>query len=54
MLGRTFSEEEESPEENGSSAGQKSEYTFEGFNVEFSEKIMLTPVGATESVPARE
>jgi hypothetical protein len=53
MLGRTFSEEEESSEENESSARQESEYTFEGFNVEFSEKIMLTPVGATQSAQAK-
>ena len=53
MLGRTFSEEEESSEENESSARQDSEYTFEGFNIEFSEKITLTPVGATQSAPAR-
>ncbi len=53
MLERTFSEEEESAEENGSGTKQESEYTFEGFNVEFSEKIMLTPVGATQSAQTR-
>jgi hypothetical protein len=45
MLARSFSDEEdESSEENGSGSTDGVEYTFEGFNVEFSEKVMLNSV----------
>ena len=32
---------------------QETEYTFEGFTVEFSEKIMLTPVAASDNAQVK-
>jgi hypothetical protein len=45
MFGRTFSEEDDTAEGNGTSSPAEVEYTFEGFNIEFSEKVVLTPPG---------
>jgi hypothetical protein len=43
MLERTFSEEQDSSEETNKK--DEPEYVFEGFEIEFSEKVMLTPLG---------
>jgi hypothetical protein len=48
MLEKPFTEEQGPSEVSGSSENQEPEYTFEGFTVEFSEKVMLT-----SSVPGR-
>lgn len=45
MLGRSLSEEKDLSEEAESSENEEAEYRFEGFTIEFSEKIMLTPAG---------
>jgi hypothetical protein len=51
MLERSFAEEQDSSEEGAASDNQEPEYTFEGFTVEFSEKIVLTPpVAVSRSV----
>jgi hypothetical protein len=50
MLERSFAEEQAPPDEGGSSDNQEPEYTFEGFTVEFSEKIMLTPLSVRQTV----
>lgn len=44
MNERSFSQEEEQAD-SGSTSGSENdpEYTFEGFKVEFSDKVMLTP-----------
>lgn len=49
MLGRTFSEEDETAEDNGASSPAEVEYVFAGFNIEFSEKVVLTPAGNTQT-----
>ena len=43
MLERAFAEESDSSEGASPGANGEPEYTFEGFTVEFSQKIMLTP-----------
>lgn len=43
MLERPFSEKQEPSEAGGTSDNQEPEYTFEGFTIEFSQKIVLTP-----------
>lgn len=45
MFARSFADEEEddSRPERGSAGEQQPDYVFEGFDVEFSEKIALTP-----------
>lgn len=53
MFGRTFSEEEDNEEGNGTGSPAEVEYTFEGFNIEFSEKVVLTPPGNAQSEPAK-
>jgi hypothetical protein len=45
---RTFSDDDS--EEDSSAEGP--EYSFAGYNVEFSEKIALTPASATSKAPA--
>ena len=53
MLERSF-EEEQNPLENGRVGDrQEPEYVFEGFTVEFSEKIMLTPLDVSGSLQDR-
>ena len=42
MLERQFEDEQDPSEENASTEKQEPEYAFEGYTVEFSEKIMLT------------
>jgi hypothetical protein len=49
MWARSFEEQEESSEEEDSSASQEPEYVFEGFTVEYSERVMLTPIAASRS-----
>jgi hypothetical protein len=44
MLKRSFTQEQGSITEGSSEDRQEPEYIFEGFTVEFSEKIMLTPL----------
>src|SRR5437588_7069198 len=53
MLERPFAEEQDLLEEGGSSDNREPEYTFEGFTVEFSEKIMLTPMATSRSLLAK-
>lgn len=53
MLERPFAEEQDPPEEGGSSDNREPEYTFEGFTVEFSEKIMLTPMAVSQKTQER-
>jgi len=53
MLERPFVEEQDPSEESGASDPQEPEYNFAGFTVEFSEKIMLTPLGTGRSVLAK-
>lgn len=53
MLERPFTEEQDSSQEGGSSDNQEPEYIFEGFTVEFSEKIMLTPMATSRSLLAK-
>ena len=43
--GRTFSDDDEAPEEKGTEANAEVEYAFEGFEVAFSEKVALLPAG---------
>jgi hypothetical protein len=43
MLGRTFTDDDSTEE---ASSGQEPEYSFAGYNIEFSEKIALTPAAA--------
>lgn len=49
MRASAFSDEEEEDEETGDGDGTTSpaeaEYNFEGFNIEFSEKVVLMPGG---------
>jgi len=45
MLERPLSEEEGMSEEGESTESNEPDYNFEGFNIEFSEKIMLIPFG---------
>jgi len=47
MMGKSLSEEEP-VEENASGQDSKPEYAFEGFEIEFSEKIMLTPLATIQ------
>ena len=49
MLERSFADEQDPPEKGGSVDSQEPEYTFEGYTIEFSEKIMLTPAAADRS-----
>jgi hypothetical protein len=44
MLKRSFTQEQDLITEGSSEGRQEPEYIFEGFTVEFSEKIMLTPL----------
>jgi hypothetical protein len=53
MLERPFVEEQDLLEVGGSSDNREPEYTFEGFTVEFSEKIMLTPMATSRSLLAK-
>ena len=43
-----FSDEEEAEaeDENETTSPEEAEYNFEGFNIEFSEKVVLMPAGA--------
>jgi hypothetical protein len=43
MLAKPFTEDQDPLAEDAASNTQEPEYTFEGFTVEFSEKIVLTP-----------
>ncbi len=43
MLGRTFTDDDSTDE---ASSGQEPEYSFAGYDIEFSEKIALTPAAA--------
>ncbi len=52
MQARAFTDEREPPEDGGSGESQGPEYSFEGFTVEFSEKIMLTSPAA-ENAPRK-
>jgi hypothetical protein len=52
MFGRTLSEDDDVEEGNGKSSPEV-EYTFEGFNIEFSEKVVLTPPGSAQREPAK-
>ena len=45
MLGQTFSEEDGTSAGDATSSPREVEYTFEGFNIEFSEKVVLMPAG---------
>jgi hypothetical protein len=52
MLERTFTEEQDSSEDDTTPKSDEPEYVFEGFNIEFSEKVMLTsmaPQGSARS-----
>ena len=51
MRSRSFSEEDTST--NGGSSAPP-EYVFEGFNIEFSEKIMLSPLTPKRSESGQE
>jgi hypothetical protein len=52
MWGRTFSEEDDDTDDGDeTSATDDVEYTFEGFNIEFSEKVALMPAAASVSKP---
>jgi hypothetical protein len=53
MLERPFVEEQDPSAESGASDTQEPEYSFAGFTVEFSEKIMLTPLGTSQSLLAK-
>jgi hypothetical protein len=54
MLARAFAEEQTPPKEDRSSENREPEYTFEGFTIEFSKKIMLTaPAAASRTVQAQ-
>jgi hypothetical protein len=44
MLERSFAQAQDPIDESSSGDRQEPEYIFEGFTVEFSEKIMLTPL----------
>jgi hypothetical protein len=46
---RSFSEEEEAPEQAGASENAEAEYAFEGFEVVFSDKVALLPAGAEKN-----
>ena len=48
MFARQFDDEEAEEEkaEEKQDSGAEPEYTFEGFNIEFSEKIMLSPAAS--------
>lgn len=49
MWARPFDEEEDSTEAEDSSSSQEPEYVFEGFTVEYSERVILTPIAASRS-----
>lgn len=54
MWTRTFTEDEEdgdTDEGDETSSANDVEYTFEGFNIEFSEKVALMPAAAAGSKP---
>lgn len=51
MWGRTFSEDDDDDAGDETSAADDVEYTFEGFNIEFSEKVALMPAAAAVSKP---
>lgn len=53
MLDRTFAEEQDSSEDSTASDKGEPEYAFEGFTVEFSEKIMLTSLATSRSALAK-
>ena len=42
MVEKSFDEEQNPTEKSGASENAEPEYLFEGFNIEFSQKIMLT------------
>ena len=52
MQEKPSTEEQDPSTEGGSSADQEPEYAFAGFNVEFSEKIMLTSLAPSRSALA--
>lgn len=43
MRNRSFAQEEDQGDGGSAAGSNEPEYTFEGFKVEFSEKVMLTP-----------
>ena len=54
MLERTFTEEQDSSEDTPVITKDEPEYAFEGFNIEFSEKVMLTSLAPKPSALAKE
>jgi hypothetical protein len=51
MYVRAFEDEEENQEASGSPEElEQPEYDFEGFEIQFSKKIMLTPVGTRKAI----
>ncbi len=53
MLTATFTEEDDASEPTDSTPEPEAAYTFEGFEVEFSERIMLTPLGTGRGATER-
>lgn len=53
MLARPFADEQDSGSDSAASegAGADPEYTFDGFRIMFSEKIMLTPAAPLLPMP---
>ncbi len=47
-LERPFSDDEEASADVDAESGAEADYSFEGFEVDFSEKIALTPAGAED------
>ena len=45
MLARQMGDDQTTPDDSASADKPEPEYTFEGFTIDFSEKVMLTPAG---------
>jgi hypothetical protein len=50
MYARPFEEEEDPLAESEPVSSEQPEYSFEGYNVEFSEKVMLSPIDTESKV----
>jgi len=53
MLATSFEEGHDLPKDDQADNGQDVEYTFEGFNIDFSKKVLLTPAAKIVDKQAR-